>query len=389
MDRRLFRERSSGEIDDGAPLEAHHDPAIAGHLADHLRVEIPLGEVRLNVLLVAPLDDEQHPLLGLGKHQLVGGHAGFTARDLVEVETDPRPGAARHLEGRAGQPRRPHVLDPDDPVRLHELQTRLEQELLCERIADLDGRPLDLRALAELARRHRGSVNPVAARLRADVDDGIADPPGASAEDPVAPDEAEVEGVDEDVAVVGGVEGDLPSDGRAAERVPVATDAGNDAPDEIARPGIVDRSEPQRVERSDRSCAHREDVAKDPADPRRGALRRLDERRVVVALHLEGDRHPVADIDDACVLARTLENGVARRRKLAQVDAARLVRAVLGPHDGEDAELGVAQRPARDLEGPLVLPGAQPLREREGFVYVRLGFAILDLHVALLILVGS
>ena len=83
---------------------------------------------------------------------------------------------------------------------------------------------------------------------------------------------------------------------------------------------IVERAEAQRVERGDRARAHREDVAQDPADARRRALARLDERRVVVALDLEDDREPVADRDDARVLARALQHLRPRRGQRASDD---------------------------------------------------------------------
>ena len=54
-------------------------------------------------------------------------------------------------------------------------------------IADLHGRALLLRLVAgELLGRHRRAVDAVAAGLRADVEDRIADALGAAAEDPVA-----------------------------------------------------------------------------------------------------------------------------------------------------------------------------------------------------------
>ena len=67
---------------------------------------------------------------------------------------------------------------------------------------------------------------------------------------------------------------------------------------------VVERAEADRVERRDRPRAHREDVAQDAAHAGRRALRRLDERRVVVALDLEDHREAVADRDGAGVLAR-------------------------------------------------------------------------------------
>src|SRR5436190_1347340 len=70
----------------------------------------------------------------------------------------------------------------------------------------------------------------------------------------------------------------------------------------------VQLAETQRVEAGDGARANGEDVAQNAAHARRRALVRLDERRMVVRLHLER-RHPaVADVDDAGVLARPLHH---------------------------------------------------------------------------------
>ena len=71
---------------------------------------------------------------------------------------------------------------------------------------------------------------------------------------------------------------------------------------------MVRRAEAQRVHLGDRPRAHGEDVAHDAADAGRRALIGLDERRVVVALHLEDGGLAVADIDDAGILARALDH---------------------------------------------------------------------------------
>ena len=154
---------------------------------------------------------------------------------------------------------------------------------------------------------------------------------------------AEAEDVDQRVARVGLVERDLAADGRDADAVAVAGDAGDDALDDatVARAvGPIERSEPQRVQQRDRPRAHREDVADDAADARRRALVRLDERRVVVGLDLEDRREAVADVDGARVLARSLQDARPGRRERLEVNARALVAAVLRPHHREDAELG-------------------------------------------------
>src|SRR5262249_32165855 len=75
-----------------------------------------------------------------------------------------------------------------------------------------------------------------------------------------------------------------------------------------------------------------------------------------------------ADVDDAGVLAGALDDARPARRQPAQVDARRLVRAVLAPHDAEDAELGVGRRAAEDLVHATELVGAEPVLLRRRFV---------------------
>jgi hypothetical protein len=198
----------------------------------------------------------------------------------------------------------------------------LDEELLGERVADLDGGALLVTGLVELGgREEAGAVDAVAARLRADVDHRVADAGGARAEDPVGADQTDGEGVHEDVLVVRGIEVDLAADGRHADAIAVATDAAHDATDQVAGAGVVEAAEAQRVEVADRARAHREHVAQDAADAGGGALVRLDVRGMVVALDLEHHREPVADRHRAGVLAgpcRTRGPVVGRPRNTAR-----------------------------------------------------------------------
>ena len=72
-----------------------------------------------------------------------------------------------------------------------------------------------------------------------------------------------------------------------------------------SKPGLA---EAQAVEERDRAGAHGDDVAEDPADARRRALEGLDRGRMVVALDLERDGLALAEVDDARVLARPLQD---------------------------------------------------------------------------------
>ncbi len=128
---------------------------------------------------------------------------------------------------------------------------------------------------------------------------------------------------------------------------------------------MVRRAEAQRVHRRDRPRAHGEDVAQDAADAGRRTLVGLDVGGMVVALHLEDDALAVADIDDAGILARPLDDARPGGRQRAQPFLRGFVRAVLVPHRREDAELGKGRLAADQVEDPLVFVGLQAVRGNE------------------------
>ena len=134
----------------------------------------------------------------------------------------------------------------------------------------------------------------------------------------VVPHEPDAQRVDQRVARVAGVEGELAADVRQAEAVAVERDAGDDAGQHAGGVMRVGGAEPQRVHDRDRPGAHREDVAHDAADAGRRALVRLDERRVVVALDLEGDRVALADVHHARVRADARQQVPAPGRRWAR-----------------------------------------------------------------------
>src|SRR5262249_597112 len=149
--------------------------------------------------------------------------------------------------------------------------------------------------------------------------------------DLIAADETDAHHVDERVARVLGRERDLAADRGAAEAVAVPADAGDDAVHELTRLGRVGLAEAERVEDRDRPGAPREDVPENAAHAGRRALKRLDERGMIVALDLEDHGPAVADVDRARVLARSLQDVRAALRQARQEDARVLVGAVLGP----------------------------------------------------------
>ena len=171
-----------------------------------------------------------------------------------------------------------------------------------------DGRLVSL-ALVEAGRReHARAADAVAARRRAEQHRQVAGALGPGEHEPFGRKDAEAEHVHERVVAVRVVEHDLAADGRHADRVAVAADAGHDALEEIARARVVERAEAQRIHQRDRTRAHREDVADDAADAGRRTLVRLDRRRMVVTLDAHRDRETVADVDDTRALTRTDEH---------------------------------------------------------------------------------
>jgi hypothetical protein len=78
-----------------------------------------------------------------------------------------------------------------------------------------------------------------------------------------------------------------------------------------------------------------------------------------VRLHLEGDRGPVAEVEDARVLAGSLENALAGRRKPLEEARRVLVSAVLRPEQREDRELEVVRFALQQLPDTLRFPVRQ------------------------------
>jgi hypothetical protein len=82
---------------------------------------------------------------------------------------------------------------------------------------------------------------------------------------------------------------------------------------------------------------------------------------MVVALHLEHHREPVADVDDAGILARPLDHPGRRGRQPAQMHLRGFVGAMLIPHSRKNAELGQRRLAADQIEDALVLVGLEPV----------------------------
>jgi hypothetical protein len=83
---------------------------------------------------------------------------------------------------------------------------------------------------------------------------------------------------------------------------------------------------------------------------------------MVVGLDLEGDAQAAADVDHPGVLAGAHEHVRALGRQPSQQLFGVLVGAVLGPHQRQHRQLGVAGLAAEELDDELVLVVGQPER---------------------------
>jgi len=126
-------------------------------------------------------------------------------------------------------------------------------------------------------------------------------------------------------------------------------------------------AEPEPVQERDRPRAHRDHVTQDPADSGRRPLEGLDRGRVVVALDLEGDRLAFAEVDDAGVLAWSLQDAGAAGRKPPEEQRGVLVCAVLRPEQREDRELEVVRIALQQLPDTVELSVGETERPVELF----------------------
>src|SRR5256886_9799806 len=154
-------------------------------------------------------------------------------------------------------------------------------------------------------------MNSIASGVRPNQHQPVARAFGARAHELVGANEPDAHRVDERVVRAAVLEVDLAAARRDADEVAVGADARDHALEVAAR--LRQRPEPQRVEESDGTRAHGDDVTDDPADAGGSALVRLDRGRMVVRLDLE-DRGPaLPNAHRAGVLARTLDHGGAPR----------------------------------------------------------------------------
>ena len=359
VERRRLVQRRGRQIADhhvvgggfGAVAIEEPQRAALGHGADHRGQHLPALTDRQHIGEVGRLDDREHPLLGLRRHDLVGLHARLTLWHGPDVDVHAHTAARCRLRRGAREPGAAEILDADHVAGVEQREARLDEPLLLVGVADLDRRALGGVGLvvAEAGgREDRHTTDAVATGGGPEEDGEVADTRRLAEHQSVVGEEAGAEHVDERVVLIGLVEDHLATDGRDADGVAVARHAAHDALGDPPTPGVVERTEAERVHERNRAGAHGEDVAEDAADARRRTLVRLDRGRVVVALDAHRQRDAVTDVDHPGVLARTDHHPRCLGRESPEVDPRRFVGAVLRPHDRVHRELEVVGLTSED-----------------------------------------
>ena len=324
--------------------DAHH--AVVVDHADMGVGEIPFFKDGADFVFFAFFDDDEHAFLGLGEQDFVGRHPGLAFWHEIDIDFNACAATAGGFAGRAGEAGGAHVLDTRDAAAGEEFEAGFEEKFFAEGVADLHGGAVFLGFLGEFAGSEGGAGEAVTAGFGSDIENGIADALGGSACDLLVLEDAEAENIDERISRVAVVEIHLAADGRDADAISVVGDAIYHACEEAAVGGgllgvTADVAEAEGIHREHGAGAHGEDVADDAADAGRRTLEWLDGARVVVALHLECDGPSIADVDDAGIFLACLhEDARAGDWEFFQLELRIFIRAMLTPHDGENAEFG-------------------------------------------------
>ena len=176
----------------------------------------------------------QHPLLRFGQHDVVCRHAQLAAADPVDIDIEPPAAAMRQLAGRARQPCRSQVLDRGDTVQLVEPQARLAEQLLQERVPDLDRGTALGRPLVHLHRGKGRAMDAVPTGIGPHQEHDVAGAVRDGTTQAVVRHQADAHGIDDRVVGIARVEIDFAANRRTPKAVAVAADAGDHALEQVA-----------------------------------------------------------------------------------------------------------------------------------------------------------
>ena len=238
VQRAVVHQRAHRHVSDEPLAVEHPHPARVRDRSDRGAADLPLLAQLQHRRHVRGRDHAQHPLLGLGDHDLERLHPRLAQGDAGEVDVEPHLPLGGHLRRRGGQPRGAEVLQRDQQTPLQQLQRALQELLLLERVAHLHGGAPVVVPLAVLGGGEHGRPpDPVAPGGGAEQHDHVAHAGRGGAHEPLARAEAERHRVDQTALLVGPLEVDLAADGGHADRVAVVPDAAHGPVEQVARAG--------------------------------------------------------------------------------------------------------------------------------------------------------
>ena len=169
------------------------------------------------------------------------------------------------------------VLNPFDATSREQLEAAFDEDLLGERVPNLNSGPFGRTALSEgVGRKDGRAADTVATSAGTEENDDVSDALCVREVKVFVTQCADGKGVDERVRLINRVEPGFAADVGQSETVSVKRDAAHDTVHDAVRVGVVDRAESQSIHDRNGTRTHRNDVANDSADSGRGALERLD-----------------------------------------------------------------------------------------------------------------
>src|SRR5699024_1655000 len=137
------------DVHDAVPVVVDGEPAVAGDLADHGGLDVPLRGDGLELGELLGAHHRHHALLGLAHEDLTGVEAGIAQQHLLEVDVHAGAAVGGELAGRAGDAGRAEVLDRRHGAGRVQLEAALDEHLLHEGVAHLDAGAFDGAVLLE------------------------------------------------------------------------------------------------------------------------------------------------------------------------------------------------------------------------------------------------
>ena len=353
--------RTGVDINNALTVVIDGEAARVVDLTHHGALDLPLGGDLEEQVELLRAHHRHHAFLRLGHEDLARVKRGVAEQNVIE----PHVHAARAVRSKLARGTRDacgaKVLDALNDIGRKEFEAALDEHLLHEGVAHLHRGALGGHAVFKgLRGKDRGAADAVATRTRAKEHHLVTNASGLGKVDLLVLHHTHAQRIDEGIALIRGIKRRSATDIWQAERVAVAADSRHHAVDDAGGVRVVDLAKAEFIHDSNGPRAHRKNVPHNAADAGGGSLIGLHVGGVVVGFDLEGDGPAVADVDHARVLTHAhheaplhLVGGL--RTELTQVHLGRLIRAVLGPHDGVHREFCSRGAPAEQADDALVL----------------------------------